>query len=86
MLKSFGVGYIDDFVPREPCPVTSRSVFTISPYNRLMIIKALVVYMSCSTPVNPTGKDGSAIEYAGMLQVMSCYENFAEGPCIRRPF
>jgi Maintenance of mitochondrial structure and function len=47
MLNSHGTGYIDDLIPREPRPVTSRSIFPISPYICIIMINALMVYTSC---------------------------------------
>lgn len=44
MLKFYGIGYADDLVPREPCPVTSRSIFPISPYSCIIMINASMVY------------------------------------------
>ena len=46
MLKFHGTGYTDDLIPREPGPVTSRSFFPISPYSRIIMINALMVYTS----------------------------------------
>jgi hypothetical protein len=47
MLKFRDTGYINDHIPREPRPVTSRSIFPISSYSCIIMINALMVYTSC---------------------------------------
>lgn len=51
MLKLQGTGYTNDLIPREPRPVTSRSIFPINPYSCIISkINALMVYICFLVP------------------------------------